>query len=194
MRRGGRGGGGPGWGDGDVSADSALYALTNLSASNYYATSNTGGEPGNAGGWGFARLFRVTTQGGNATRVLGSRLPTTPSGCWDFNTLTGNTQIRTRMFNAAGAVISASLYTLPASDVGKLFLVVVQQGSGTLRTYVNRQQLASVACVGYQPGGVTSAVEYLVVLGVVVWLRSREHAGADEAARPSDERQRPPVS
>ena len=33
-----------------------------------------------------------------------------------------------------------------------------------------------------------------VVLGLVVWLRSREHAGADQAARPTKDRDRPPVS
>lgn len=34
-----------------------------------------------------------------------------------------------------------------------------------------------------------------VLLGIVVWLRRREDAATpDEAARPADERQRPPVS
>lgn len=33
-----------------------------------------------------------------------------------------------------------------------------------------------------------------VVLGLVVWLRSREHAHADDTARSADDRERPPVS
>ncbi len=125
-----------------------LYGLANLSPSNYLSTAIGGGEAGTAAGfllgflWRLDFLTTVTTnywfgRGGAGEGTLIYTTPTPAMGC--------------RLTNGAAADVLLAEDRLTASDIGKLYLTLVQHDGANGRHWSRRSNLSTVAITGYTP-------------------------------------------
>ncbi len=138
---------------GNTPAQAAMYGVHSLSISNRYVAGSTG-EPGAAGGFGFATFLKIESQSvSSATREIYSNDISATSG-YALRTLTTNATLSWTAVNAALANVTSSAYTIASGDVGKWMHVCgVYDLTGTkLRLYVAGVQVGSgTTMVGYTP-------------------------------------------
>lgn len=132
-------------------ASRKLYALSNFSAANFYATPNGGGEAGVETGFGIAQFVQVTSLAGQQF-VADSGLVAQPyAGYQHFvggsNDVTGNVATSTTTVSGTPA-----LRKLLSSDLNRLFLLVLVYAPGVgVLSYVDRAAGAAGAAAAYLP-------------------------------------------
>lgn len=150
RRRGMRNRGGGGFGK---AVDKNLYALTSFNAAAYFATQANGGEAGVATGWGAIEVIRVNKLGAAASRHTLNRGNGSVTNGWLLYVSTANA-LSFVVANGSAAAISSPAYTLTASDVGRILVVIGWRdvATGKIRLLVSRQQVADgTAITGYTP-------------------------------------------
>jgi hypothetical protein len=152
-----------------------LYALTNFSASSYYATQAGGGESGDAAGFGLVLLWRVSSQSvASRFRILYDRWTSVPVGGWTITTTGTNTGFQASFVDGSGTSRGTASFALPASMVGQVLLVVVQHTGTSVRLIPLRGlPTADVAITGFTAAATPAA------LGVRVYDKSIPADGVD---------------
>lgn len=143
MRRGGRGAGGKGWGDGDVATDQLLYALRGFSAANGYQTASGGGEPGATSGFGVVTILAVEALAGIAVRST-NRSPAS-GGTGYLLYVDASNKITFGVGN--NSLVLAPTYQLTASDVGRQLVVIGWYDGAKVRLMVSRVQVGDGSAV-----------------------------------------------
>lgn len=141
RRSGNRGGSGA-----PAFVDRRLLALSNFSASNYFATASGGGEAGVATGFGRSVLYRNRSAFTGALRRLFLCFPGT-SGWVDQLTSSATTIQFVAVDGSAAAQIGT--LTLAPSSLNQIALLTVVYAANTLRAFYGPQLVASIPCTGY---------------------------------------------
>lgn len=159
IRRGGRSGGGA-WGKKRFDP-TKMYALSSLSAANFYQTAVGGGEAGVDTGFGSVTLWRLNSLTG-ASQIFAGRSGGASGGY--FHNIDASNGLKVSAKSTA-AFPSSPVRTLIASDVGKIFCEIGLHtgGNAMLRQYVDRSEAgAGTSASGYTPENQRSVLGNLV--------------------------------
>lgn len=128
-----------------------LYALSSFSAANYYATQPSGGEAGDAAGFGALYLYVPTTLDA-AIRVLGAKSDGSAGG-W-FGQISANAnKASVRGTSAWSEPVGPSLLS---SDLGRVHAFLMYVDSTSARVYWNTtSRVTELAITGYTPAAVS---------------------------------------
>lgn len=136
-----------------------MVGATGWTGSDYCQTANPGGEAGDAGGFGVVVLMTIKSQAvSSASRIITERQSAGTAG-YSLQTLTTNAGIRFFAANGVGTTLGSATYTVTASDVGKIMMVVGVHDGDELRLYVNRAEAgAAQAIVGYTAASIQQTI------------------------------------
>ena len=134
-----------------------ITGATSFDGSNYFSTAS--GIAGVDTGFWVAVLFMLNSTASSTTRYLGRT--TSASAGWFLQTLTTHGSLRFLATAADTTQKIAPVYTVQASDYGKLMMAVgVHEGAANVvKLYVNRAQVGtSTACTGYTAPTATNRI------------------------------------
>lgn len=122
-----------------------LYAISDISAANFFRTGDGGGEAGDAAGFGEIFLCRIRAVDSAAQQFLGSKRAT---GGWQV-LLGTNGLLNTFMWTTSSTFVQAP-GTFPNGKLGRICVVLVQHTGTTLRIVLDRlEALSSAAISGF---------------------------------------------
>lgn len=156
----------PGFVPGGPFGPNALYGLQSfVNSSNYLITPTGGGEVGNATGFGACALVRI-----NALTTGNQGLITRQNASQGYALyIDSNSRLTAIVYSGAGATVTAPIRQLLPSDVGRVFLMMVQSTGTAVREWCDRAVTgAGVAITGYTAPTANQTTAFGTINNVVV--------------------------